>query len=113
MGRPRVQLDGAAMQKTAESLYDASLRKEIALADKHQTAARRDRGELIEKQPAMLLWASIAQTLRDHLLGFPDRVAGECAALTDPRMVRDYLLKEMRLVLKNLPETLHGSRDVA
>jgi hypothetical protein len=105
-GRP---IDIDRVRGELESLSQAQLRKERALADKHESDARQKRGELIEKQPMLLLWAEMGQTLRDQLMGLPDRVAGECAALTDPRMVRDYLLMEIKIVLKNLPETLHGS----
>jgi phage terminase Nu1 subunit (DNA packaging protein) len=101
------------VRQTQESLGAATLRKEIALADKHETDSRRMRGELVDRAAELLLWAEIGQTLRDQMLGLPDRVAAECAALTDARMVRDYLLKEIKIVLKNLPEKLDGHAHAA
>jgi phage terminase Nu1 subunit (DNA packaging protein) len=101
-------VDVEASKDNLETLEAAQRRKETALADKHELEARRRTGELVEVVAEERNWATVAQTVKEQIMGIPERIAGELAALTDPRMVRDALMKELRLVLANLPDKIRA-----
>jgi phage terminase Nu1 subunit (DNA packaging protein) len=94
-----------------ESLEGAQRRKETALADKHEMDALLRAGDLIEVAPMERAWNGVAQTIKEHLLEIPDAICGELASLTDERMIRDRLTKEIRTVLANMPEKLRGFKN--
>lgn len=96
-------IDVEATISGIDALSEAQLRKERALAEKHEMENQVRSGELIQVEEARRMGAIAAQAVRDGLLGIPDRVAPEIASLTDARQVRDRLKEEIGLVLKALP----------
>lgn len=104
-------IDVEATKGGLETLEDAQRRKEVALADKHEADARKRIGELVDVSEEERNWATVAQTVKEQLMGIPERIAGDLAALTDARMVRDKLLEEIRLALRNLPAQISAARQ--
>lgn len=96
-----------ADQKVRETITQATLRKESALATLREIELSEKQGKLIEVDAAATLWASVGQIIRDGLLSLPERIAPELAALTDQRQVRDQLRDELRKVLANFPDAIH------
>lgn len=96
-------------QNSAEPFVFSQARKEAALADLRELEYREKRGTLIDVNEAAKAWASVAQIVRENVMGIPDRIAQELAALTDAKQVRERLLAELRLVLTNLPAQLHDT----
>lgn len=97
-------VDANATYVGLNELQVEQIRKERALADKYSLEVAEKAGQVVQFEPLKAALEDFGQTVRDQMTGIPDRVAGELAALTDARMVRDRLLEEIRVVLKGLPD---------
>ena len=75
----------AAEEITNHSLLEARVRKERALAAKHQWAVEVARKEYIHRDEARALVAELAAAVRSALLALPGKVSARWAAITDPR----------------------------
>ncbi|MEO7864101.1 MAG: hypothetical protein ABIU05_27440 [Nitrospirales bacterium] len=87
------------------TLAAAQLRKESALADLREMEVRKKRGELIERVTVEQDAFRVGRTMRDALLGLPDRLSGVLASENDQRKVHALLTKEIRQCLEALHDT--------
>jgi len=92
---------------TAGEQYQASrARKEAALADKHELELEIRRGQLVSVDEIKPLWFDAVRTARSRLLGVPERVAAELAAIDEPQAVRVILEESIRDALESLADEL-------
>ncbi len=87
--------------RVADMVYRAKLRK---------LEFETRQGKLIEAELVGQRWSGILVMLKDRVLGVPDKLAPEVAALTDERQVRDVLRREMHLLLKVLNQEVRYAR---
>lgn len=87
-----------------ESLADAQLRKEIALADTRELERDLRQGELIPLIEAQRAWAVLIQTTRTKMLALPNALAAQLAAYTDAGEIRALLIKDIDGRLNQLAE---------
>jgi phage terminase Nu1 subunit (DNA packaging protein) len=99
--------------KDGETLIDAQLRKEKALADLRELEVAQKRGELIERKIAELAGANIAQMTRQRLQTVPAAVASVCAASTDENEVKRIIDAEITKQLEHLAEDFLTSADLS
>jgi len=77
-----------------ESLADAQLRKESALANLRELEFQQKQGEVIPLTMASAAWAQLCQMVRQKLSGLPNALCDQLAAMTDPTEVRLFLIRE-------------------
>jgi hypothetical protein len=79
-GRPRkpVVPDGAQPVPVV-SLREATRRKQVALAERHELEVAVRRKELVERSAVVECWRGVFSVVRGRLLGLPVRLAAECA----------------------------------
>ena len=99
--------DASPSHGSRESLADATGRKEIALANLREIEEATKRGELVDVAEMEQAWATVGQTIRDNLLGMPDKLAPMLAAMTEKKEIRTYLMAEFRQLLTALPDEIH------
>ncbi len=92
-GELRAPRDGPGDGTTLQA---AHLRKETALAELAELKAQVMRGDLLDRLEIESLWFALVRTLRDRMLGIPDRLAVLLAAETDEHTVRVMLDAEIR-----------------
>ena len=92
---------------STEPLPEAIRRKEIALANLREIEEATKRSELIDVAEMEQAWATVGQTIRDNLLGMPDKLAPTLAAMTEKKEIRTYLMAEFRQLLTALPDEIH------
>jgi len=92
---------------SGETLADATCRKEIALANLREIEEATKRSELVDVAEMEQAWATVGQTIRDNLLGMPDKLAPMLAAMTEKKEIRTYLMAEFRQLLTALPDEIH------
>ena len=88
---------------STEPLPEAIRRKEIALANLREIEEAIKRGELVDVASMEAAWATVGQTIRDNLLGMPDKLTPMLAAMTDKKAIRTYLMEQFRQLLTALP----------
>jgi phage terminase Nu1 subunit (DNA packaging protein) len=81
-------------------------RRIVALAELREVELRKKKGELMEADKVVETLARISSIVRDSLLSLPERIAGQVAALTDERQVRDLLASEVRKSLSHLSQKI-------
>ena len=91
----------AATGKVTEA--EARRRKEAALAELREIEIAEKRGELIDVAQMEQAWSTVGQTIRDNLLGMPDKLTPMLAAMTDKKQIRSYLMSEFQQLLTALP----------
>lgn len=85
----------AGVRKTeTESLADAQLRKESALANLRELEFQQKQGEVIPVALASAAWAQLCQMVRQKLSALPNALCDQLAAMTDPTEVRLFLIRE-------------------
>lgn len=99
--------------KDGETLIDAQLRKEKALADLRELEVSQKRGELIELQAAILAGAAMAQLTRQRMMTIPNTVAALCAATTDEREVKAIIEAEIVRQLQHLSNDFLSNTDLS
>lgn len=77
-------------------------RKEHYQAELARVNAMKERGELVVADEVKKAAFSLGRTLRDQMMGIPERVAGQLAATTDVREVFRLLDDEIRMALRCL-----------
>ncbi|HUT91608.1 MAG TPA: hypothetical protein VMY37_19070, partial [Thermoguttaceae bacterium] len=92
---------------STEPLPEAIRRKEIALANLREIEEATKRSELIDVAEMEQAWATVGQTIRDNLLGMPDKLTPMLAAMTDKKQIRAYLMESFRQLLTALPDEIH------
>ena len=97
--REKTRTVRAAGEKT---LAAAQLRKETALAELREMEVLRKRGELVEKVKVEAEAFRVGRTVRDALMGLPDRLSGVLASESDQRNTHALLTKEIRQALEAL-----------
>lgn len=109
----------AALQANPESgeglasqLTRAKINSEIQRGELAKLSRLKKQGQLVERARVDDAVARIIQTVRDHFLSQPERVAGQVAALTDPRQIRDLMKADTVQGLSHLSqELLHAGND--
>jgi predicted transcriptional regulator len=79
-------------------------RKEHYQAELARVNAMKERGELVVAEEVKKAAFTLGRTLRDQMMGIPERVAGQLAATTDVREVFKLLDEEIRLALRCLAD---------
>ena len=79
-------------------------RKEHYQAELARVNAMKERGELVVAEEVKKVAFTLGRTLRDQMMGIPERVAGQLAATTDVREVFRLLDEEIRLALRCLAD---------
>ena len=77
-----------------ETLIDAQLRKESALANLRELEFQQKQGEVIPLTMASAAWAQLCQTVRQKLSALPNALCDQLAAMTDPTEIRLFLIRE-------------------
>jgi hypothetical protein len=90
-----------AQAKLADMVFRAKLRR---------LEFETRQGKLIETAIVKDRWASILVVLKERVLGVPDKLAPELAALTDERQVREALKREMNALLKAVHSDIQYAR---
>lgn len=83
-------------------LFKAKAKKEHYLAKHAKLKYEQAAGELVEAETVKRQAMELARTLRESILGIPDRIAGELAGETDPHRVHVLLSKELHQALEEL-----------
>ena len=98
--------DDAPLPPTSENArYNtARTEREEANAAIAQLKARELATELVQVAEVKRLWFARVRAARDLLLGLPDRIAADVAALESQHEVRVYLDRELRSVLSGLAD---------
>lgn len=96
------------LDQPAETFEQATLRKEIAMADKHQMEAQLRRGELVESATVAQTWADICTNVKNSVLAVPDRIALKCDS-QPARVIRETMMTELRAALHAVTEQLEKS----
>lgn len=91
-----------------DETYIAAMRKERALADKHEMEAAHRKGELIDVKEAAADRENLCSTIRERMLSLPDRLSPRLAKL-DPRQIREILMTEIRKVLQVLSDEVKAA----
>ena len=85
----------AGVQATKnETLIDAQLRKESALANLRELEYAQKQGDLIPVRDALNAWSVLVQLVRTKIGGMANACADQLAAITDPTEVRMFLMRE-------------------
>ena len=77
-----------------ETLIDAQLRKESALANLRELEYAQKQGDLIPVRDALNAWSVLVQLVRTKIGGMANACADQLAAITDPTEVRMFLMRE-------------------
>jgi hypothetical protein len=77
-----------------ETLIDAQLRKESALANLRELEFQQKQGDVIPVAMASAAWAQLCQMVRQKLSALPNALCDQLAAMTDPTEVRLFLIRE-------------------
>ena len=93
---------GDAAADSGESFNAATTRKAIAAASLAELHLAHRRGELVSVVEVQREWFRLGRATRDRLLGLPDRISADLAALADQHEVRVYLDRELRAALSDL-----------
>ena len=101
--KPEAVAPAKQVSSSKESLPDAICRKETALANLREIEEATKRAELIDVSQIEQVWATVGQTIRDNLLGMPDKLTPMLAAMTDKKAIRTYLMESFRQLLTALP----------
>jgi hypothetical protein len=88
------------------SLAEAQRRLAVERARKLRIENLQKQGRLIDRSLASSQSFDCARTVRDAILGVPDRIAAELAAETDTGRVHRRLENELRVALASLAEVL-------
>lgn len=83
-------------------LNESRARREHYQAEKAKLDALQGRGELVPAADVERRAFDMARTVRDGLMGIPDRVASLLAASSDVRQVHYLLSEEIRIALRGL-----------
>lgn len=96
-----------------ESLVQAQLRKETALADLRQLEVDEKRGELIPLAEATASWVALVQLTRAKMTAIPNAICDQLAASTDAGEIRLFLMREIDERLTQLAEEFQETaRDI-
>ena len=87
-------------------LLRARINSEIQRGELAKLSRRKKEGDLLERSKAEDAVARMIQTIRDHFLSQPERVASQVAALTDARQIRDLLKADMVQGLSHLSQKI-------
>ncbi len=90
------------------SLNQAQQRLALERTESLKLARLQKQGRLIDRAVAAREAFDIARTVRDSILGVPDRISAELAAETDQARVHRRLEEELRGALSALAEVLAG-----
>lgn len=84
------------------SLADAKLRKELALAKKHELHVAQAEGRLIPREEEEAGRLRRVEAARAVLLAMPPRYSGRLAAMTEPREIEELLTEAVYAALNQL-----------
>ena len=82
--------------------YDSEARKTHYQAELAKLQTLKERGELVPAAEVKARWFEHGRAIRDNLLGIPDRVAPQLAAITDTRAAHQLLTAEITAALRTL-----------
>ena len=102
-GPPEVAPTGAtfAQAKTADMVFKAKLRKmEYDLR----------MGKLVEAEKVTMRWSTIARLITDRILAWPNRLAPELTPITDERLMRDTMMREVRTLINEIKTDVQYAR---
>ncbi len=100
--------------KKREDIAAVLLRKETALANLRELEEGEKRGDLVPVLPMEKLYSSIAQSVRDALMGLGQKKSGEWAAITDARMLCAAVDAEMHeICTRVLPNAVRSATSAA
>lgn len=86
----------------APNLFAAKAKKEHYLAKHAKLKYEQAAGSLVEAEAVKKAAFETGRTIRESLLGIPDRIAGELAGETDPHKVHVVLTREITMALEEL-----------
>lgn len=92
-------------QAESTSYTEARTRKELAEAHLRELKLAIELGQVIEVGLVRRTWYGLLRSLRDALLGIPDRVCHALADMDDPHAIREHLAAEIRQALGGLPRS--------
>jgi hypothetical protein len=95
---------GASESNDFATLNHAKIRKEVALADKHELDLAERRKELIDRQKVALYFSGMVTRARDTLLRIPSELRDRLAATSNP-------VECEKLVRKEITQALAVLRD--
>lgn len=98
----------ALVESSEETFEQATLRKEIAMADKHEMEVKVRRGELVESREIAAAVAEMCTTVKNAILAVPDRIALGCEG-QPARVIRETMMAELRSALHALSSDLEKS----
>jgi hypothetical protein len=97
-------------QQPATSYAQAKLADMVFRAKLRRLEFETRQGKLIEAAIVKERWAAILVMLKERVLAVPDKLAPEVTALTDERLVRDALKREMHALLKTVHSDIQYAR---
>jgi phage terminase Nu1 subunit (DNA packaging protein) len=93
------------------NLTEARFLRELYGARLRRLEFEEKAGKLIPAEAVTRAWTSAAGVIKNRMLAIPSRTAGQLAALTDPKAVREALGEAIEKVLKSLSEELRYARN--
>ena len=95
----KVSLNSASreMAGTIKEAYNARLAK-LAYEEKS--------GALVKTDSVKVAWFNTLRVVRDRALNLPDRLAPLLATESDPKIVRDLLEEELRIILNDAADAI-------
>lgn len=102
LSEAELEADDALGDDTEPVLHKAKAKKEHYLAKHAKLKYEQAAGSLVEAEAVKKAAFETGRTIRESLLGIPDRIAGELAGETDPHRVHVVLTREITLALEEL-----------
>ena len=94
-----------------EDFNEAKTREARAAADIKELQRDERIGTLVDAGGVKRAWLSLVRSVKEQILGIPDRVCDELAALEDSADVRELLDKEIRRALSRLADNPPDARQ--
>lgn len=91
-----------------ETFQEASLRKEIAIADQREMENAVRRGELVEASAVAAEWSELCTSVKNAILAIPDRVSLRCERKS-AREIREIMMSELRAALHTIADSLEDA----
>lgn len=84
------------------SLYEATKRRTLAMAEREEIRNRKQKGELVDAKAVASEWFKVARQTRDAMLNIPARISAQLAAEKKQEKCFAILQKEIQQALEGL-----------